>query len=409
MGVTILSFGRDLRVEDHPALARAGQEAGAEGGAVLPVFIVDPAVWSAPEASARQWRVVAEGLASLSAALAARGAALQVEIGPPAEVLDRLAARWPVSRGLALGAQPPSEAWARRRGLPWRPVAAPRRPAPPLGELTAPPGLEPGPIPEARDLGLGFDPCPGRPRGGRSEAERALAAALAGGDPDAALSAHLAWGALSAGEAARSPRLAPEEAGARRLASWLARRARFQRIPAADPAPVAAPPDPGADARLAAWARGETGLPAVDAAMRALIHDGMLDAGRRGLLAAVGCGQLGLDPGACCRVLARLSADYDPRLHGVQFRAAAARRVDPLRWARAADPEGVFLRRWLPELADLPPDALHAPWTCPAAARRLGRRYPHPLVAPGPGRPAGSRSASPAARRQDSRQLAFDL
>ncbi|MCE8455483.1 deoxyribodipyrimidine photo-lyase, partial [Rhodovulum sulfidophilum] len=62
MGVTILSFGRDLRGQDHPALARAGQEAGAEGGAVLPVFIVDPAVWSAPEASARQWRVVAEGL-----------------------------------------------------------------------------------------------------------------------------------------------------------------------------------------------------------------------------------------------------------------------------------------------------------------------------------------------------------
>ncbi|ARC88249.1 FAD-binding domain-containing protein [Rhodovulum sp. MB263] len=418
MGVTILSFGRDLRMQDHPALARAG----AEAGTVLPVFIVDPAVWSAPEASARQWRVVAEGLASLSAALAARGAALQVETGPAAEVLDGLAARWPVTQGLALGAQAQAEAWARRRGLPWRNLAVSRRPVPPVGELTAPPGLRPGPIPEARDLGLGFDPCPGRPRGGRAEAERALAAALAGADPDAALSAHLAWGVLSAGEVARAARLAPEEPGARPLAAWLARRARLQRSAAAASDPVAARPDPVVDpaedpaaaARLAAWARGETGLPAVDAAMRALIHDGMLDAGRRALLVAVGCGPLGLDTGACSRVMARLSADYDPRLHGPRISAAAARHVDPLRWGLSADPEGVFLRKWLPELADLPVGALHAPWTCPAAARRLGRRYPHPLIAPAPGPPAASRfarpvSRRPSSRRPDSRQLAFDL
>jgi deoxyribodipyrimidine photo-lyase len=59
-------FKRDLRVCDHPALILA-----ASCGQVLPVHVVEPELWSEPDASARQWEFVAESLADLRESLAA--------------------------------------------------------------------------------------------------------------------------------------------------------------------------------------------------------------------------------------------------------------------------------------------------------------------------------------------------
>ena len=57
----------------------------------------------------------------------------------------------------------------------------------------------------------------------------------------------------------------------------------------------------------------------------------------------------------------------------------------PVAQSRRCDPAGRYLRAWLPELARLPDDLLHAPWESPPAALeaagvRLGADYPHPLV-----------------------------
>jgi len=58
---------------------------------------------------------------------------------------------------------------------------------------------------------------------------------------------------------------------------------------------------------------------------------------------------------------------------------------NPVTQGRTFDPEGVYVRRWLPELAGLPDAVLHAPWTAsPLDLRQagvvLGRTYPHPIV-----------------------------
>ncbi|MDE3029702.1 MAG: deoxyribodipyrimidine photo-lyase, partial [Paracoccaceae bacterium] len=76
---------RDLRVQDHPALALA-----ATMGAVLPLFVAEPAVWAAPDRSARQWGFVTECLAELREGLGALGAPLVVRVGPAEIVLERL-------------------------------------------------------------------------------------------------------------------------------------------------------------------------------------------------------------------------------------------------------------------------------------------------------------------------------
>ena len=61
---SILWFKRDLRLSDHPALALAG----AAGGRVLPLYVVEPEYWAQPDTSARQWDFTAECLDDLRAA-----------------------------------------------------------------------------------------------------------------------------------------------------------------------------------------------------------------------------------------------------------------------------------------------------------------------------------------------------
>jgi deoxyribodipyrimidine photo-lyase len=51
---------------------------------------------------------------------------------------------------------------------------------------------------------------------------------------------------------------------------------------------------------------------------------------------------------------------------------------NPITQARRFDPDGIYLRRWLPELAALPPEMLHEPWKNPSVLLRTG--YPAPTV-----------------------------
>jgi deoxyribodipyrimidine photo-lyase len=58
---------------------------------------------------------------------------------------------------------------------------------------------------------------------------------------------------------------------------------------------------------------------------------------------------------------------------------------NPIRQSETFDPEGSYIRRWVPELARLGPKDIHAPWTAPALARaeagvKLGTTYPMPIV-----------------------------
>jgi deoxyribodipyrimidine photo-lyase len=121
---TILWFKRDLRIADHPALARAA----AVGGAVLPLYVVEPEYWRLPDTSHRQWAFAAECLAELREALGRLGAPLVVRTGEAVAVLESLRAAhgvtdlvsheetgnlWTYGRDRRVGA------WARERGVRW--------------------------------------------------------------------------------------------------------------------------------------------------------------------------------------------------------------------------------------------------------------------------------------------------
>jgi len=160
-------------------------------------------------------------------------------------------------------------------------------------------------------------------------------------------------------------------------------RARYARFPWA---PDAAP--------LAAWQRGATGYPIVDAGMRELWHSGWMHNRVRMIAASFLVKDL-LQPwsaGARWFWDTLVDADLASNTLGWQWVAGSGadaapffRIFNPVTQGQKFDPTGAYVRRWIPELAALDDAWLHQPWMAPPEALRaarvvLGRTYPEPLV-----------------------------
>ncbi len=144
------------------------------------------------------------------------------------------------------------------------------------------------------------------------------------------------------------------------------------------------PPDP---VHLEAWQRGRTGIPLVDAGMRELWHTGWMHNRVRmiaGSFLVKNLRQHWLH-GARWFWDTLVDADLASNTLGWQWVAGCGadaapyfRVFNPVTQAAKFDPDGQYLRRWLPELADAPTALLHQPWKDPSLLRRSG--YPAPVV-----------------------------
>jgi deoxyribodipyrimidine photo-lyase len=152
----------------------------------------------------------------------------------------------------------------------------------------------------------------------------------------------------------------------------------------------------GAAARRAftAWCEGRTGYPLVDAAMAQINQSGYMHNRLRMLTASFLTKDLGLDWRWGERYFAEKLNDYDLAANNGGWQWAASTGCDAQPWfrifnpvtqSRKFDPQGRFIRRYLPALARLDDRQIHAPWLATpielqAAGVVLGRDYPHPMV-----------------------------
>ena len=140
-------------------------------------------------------------------------------------------------------------------------------------------------------------------------------------------------------------------------------------------------------ARLNAWQNGETGLPFVDACMRYLAATGWLNFRMRAMLMATASYHLWLNWRAPGLHLARQFTDYEPGIHWPQTQMQSGttgintvRIYNPIKQGHDQDPDGSFVRCWVPELAGIEGSAIHEPWKSPLAGSLLDKTYPLPIV-----------------------------
>ena len=286
--------------------------------------------------------------------------------------------------------------------------------------LAAPSDLPPLPtmisgasMPTACALGLGEDDCPDRQTGGRREAlsllggfltergqsyRRDMSSPLTGEWACSRLSPHFSFGTLSireaflACEARRQEKLPAGWSGSlKAFASRLRWHCHFIQKLEDQPDIEFANMHPAYDglrephfdrARFEAWAEGRTGYPFIDACMRSLHATGWLNFRMRAMLMSFAAYHLWLHWRETSLHLARLFTDYEPGIHYAQAQMQSGttgintmRIYNPIKQSHDQDPDGVFIRRWVTEIAALPNHLIHTPW---AAPQQLD--YPPPII-----------------------------
>ncbi len=132
-----------------------------------------------------------------------------------------------------------------------------------------------------------------------------------------------------------------------------------------------------------AWQNGKTGYPLIDACMRSLHQNGWITFRMRAMLVSFASYHLWLDWRKTAPFLAQLFTDYEPGIHYSQFQMQsgvtginAIRMYNPIKQSQDHDPQGKFIRRYLPELGKVPDEFIHEPWLMQDSALN----YPPPIV-----------------------------
>ncbi|MEU3458888.1 deoxyribodipyrimidine photo-lyase [Streptomyces sp. NPDC006733] len=439
MSVSIALFTSDLRLHDNPSLHSALGSAGQ----VVPLFVVDDAIRDSGFCVPNRAAFLAGCLADLDTRLRRAGARLAVRTGEVAEQVRAVAAEAgarevhiaagvsgyaqrreerlraalerdgrvlvvhdAVVTAVAPGAVTPTgkdhyavftpylRRWA-QHGV-RAPLPAPRR--------IAGADVRFGPLPSAASLADGT-PSPDLPEGGETAGRRLLDRWLDGpvegyadghddmpGDLTSRLSPYLHFGCLSAAELVHRATAVGGE-GAESFVRQLAWRDFHHQVLAARP--TAAHRDyrtkgdrwhAGTD-EIEAWREGRTGYPIVDAAMRQLRHEGWMHNRARLLAASFLTKTLYADWRVGAAHFLELLVDGDLANNQLNWQWAAGtgtdtrpnRLLNPLTQAKRFDPDGDYVRRWVPELAGVPGGAVHRPWRL-RAADRAALEYPEPIV-----------------------------
>jgi deoxyribodipyrimidine photo-lyase len=434
MKTALILFNRDLRVHDNPALAAA-----ARAERTLPLFVFDERLLGSRFAAPNRVAFLREALLDLDEALKRAGGLLFLRRGDP--VAETIAvARECGAEELHVSADYSAYATARQRRLAtacaeerigfhahpgativppgavtpgggdhfkvftpyhraWSELPLRRRVGPPR-RLSVPNRLRAGRLPALGKL-TGGSPSPNRAKGGESEGRRLARAFLRDGltdyderhddlpgDGTSRLSAHLRFGCVS-------PLALMEEARERKgggpFVRQLCWRDFHHQVLAANPSLPHRDYRPRRDRwsrsrrALEAWQQGRTGYPLVDAAMRQLRQEGFMHNRARMTVASFLTKDLYIDWRAGAWHFWDLLSDGEIANNAGNWQWVAGtgndtrpnRVLSPVRQAERFDPDGLYVRRYLPELEQVRGKAIFRPWLMEGFSRL---DYPEPIV-----------------------------
>lgn len=435
VGVGIVLFTRDLRVRDNPALA-----AGCRAAKVVPLFVLDDTILAGRASTPNRAAFLAAALAELDGELKGMGGRLVVRRGTVVDEVDTIVDQVGADvvhiaadvsgysrrrenalrerlgrRGCELRVHEASvttvapEAVVPSTGRDHFAVFTPyfrkwmdvhrRAPLPRPHAMTLP-RIAAGDLPTVDSICRG-ETSPELAVGGETTGRKLLTEWLSGpvedyaarsddlvADATSRLSPYLHFGCLSASEVLHRTDVTGE--GGSAFARQLAWRDFHHQLLAARPAvawkdyhdrSIQWREDPRA---VEAWSEGRTGYPIVDAGMRQLRAEGWMPGRARLIAASFLTKSLRVDWRIGADHFLRWLVDADLANNQLNWQWVAGtgtdtrpnRVLNPLRQAERFDPDGVYVRRWVPEVAELAGAAAHRPW------RENGgvAGYPGPMI-----------------------------